>query len=334
MQMSAREDLVIAGDVGGTKTNLALFSPPKEKPVLLAVESYPSRDAGTLEELIETFLAGRGERIKTGCFGIAGPVRYGSVRITNLPWVISETTLRERFNWKHVRLINDLAATALSIAALEESDVVELNPGRPEPEGVIGVVAPGTGLGMALLVFVNGKAYPVESEGGHADFAPRNPIEIALLQDLWESHVSVERLVSGPGLFTIYSWLKKYRRHIEPLWLRERFRSEDASRVVSEAAMVEREPLCVESLDIFVSVLGAAAGNFALTGLTTGGIYLAGGISPKILPKLREGGFMKAFADKGRFEQLVSEIPVRVILNERAALLGAACCALDLPVEL
>ena len=333
MQTSGREDLVIAGDVGGTKTYLALFSPPTEKPVLLAIESYPSRDAGTLEELIEAFLAGLSESVTAACFGIAGPVRQGTVRTTNLPWVVSESTLRERFNWKNVRLINDLAATALSIASLDGSEVVELNPGRPDPEGVIGVVAPGTGLGMALLVFVDGKAHPIESEGGHVDFAPRSPIEIALLQDLLPAHVSVERLASGPGLFTIYSWLKKYRGHIEPLWLRERFRTEDASRVVSEAAMVEKEPLCVESLDIFVSILGAAAGNLALTGMTTGGIYLAGGICTKILPKLKEGGFMNAFTDKGRFEEFISGVPVRVILNEKAALLGAACCALDLPDE-
>jgi glucokinase len=330
MQSSGPKDLVIAGDVGGTKTYLALFGPARDRPVPLVIENYSSRDAGTLEELIDAFLAGRGESVKSACFGIAGPVSQGSVKTTNLPWVVSENALRERFNWKNVRLINDLSATALSIAALDESEVAELHPGRPEPGGVIGVVAPGTGLGMALLVFVNGIAHPVESEGGHVDFAPRSAIEIALLQDLFESHVSVERLASGPGLFTIYSLLKKYRGHTEPSWLTERFRLEDASRVVSEVALKEKESLCVESLEIFVSILGAAAGNLALTGMTTGGIYLAGGICPKIMPKLREGGFMKAFTDKGRFREFVSGIPVRVILNEKAALLGAACCALDL----
>jgi glucokinase len=209
---------------------------------------------------------------------------------------------------------------------------LDLNPGKPNPEGTIGLVAPGTGLGMGLFVFVKGKRYPLPSEGGHVDFAPKNAQETELLRHLLRhmAHVSVERLVSGPGLLTIYSWLKEYRGHAEPKWLQEMFKLKDASQVISEAALAEEEPLCVESLDMFVSVLGSVAGNLALTAMATGGIYLAGGICPKILPKLTEAGFMKAFTAKGRFDEFLSGIPVRVILNDKAALMGAACCASDL----
>jgi glucokinase len=332
MKTISSKEFVLAGDIGGTKTNLALFSPNKKRPVLWVRESYSSRDASSLEELVEVFLTQHPETVSSVCFGIAGPVTKGSVKTTNLPWVVSERKLRDRFTWKKVRLMNDLAATAVSIAALGQSEVFGLNPGKTDPEGTVGVVAPGTGLGIALLVFVKGQRYPLPSEGGHVDFAPKDAQEIELLRHLLgqRSHVSVERLVSGPGLLTIYSWLKEYRGHTEPKWLQEMFTLKDASQVISEAALAEKEPLCVESLDMFVSILGSVAGNLALTGMTTGGIYLAGGICPKILPKLTEAGFMKAFTAKGRFEEFLSGIPVRVILNDKAALLGAACCASEL----
>lgn len=322
---------ILAGDIGGTKTNLALFAPDLKRPVPRVIESYSSRDVSCLEEIIEVFLAKHRVTVLSACFGIAGPISKGSVKTTNLPWIVSAHDLRKRFNWDNVSLINDLAATAASIAVLHDTELFELNPGRPDIEGTVGVVAPGTGLGMALLAFVKGKRYPLQSEGGHVDFAPRNALEIAMLQDLLPSHVSVERLASGPGLFTIYSWLKGYRNYEEPAWLRERFRlGEDASQVVSEAALVEKDPVCSESMDMFISILGSTAGNLALTGMTTGGMYLAGGICPKILPRLTQGGFMQAFTAKGRFEELLSGIPVRVILNDKAALLGAACCAMEL----
>jgi len=328
--MIDKTKFVLAGDIGGTKTNLALFHPAQSKPIPLVMESYSSGESSSLEELIETFLAKHIANVVSACFGIAGPVSKGSVRTTNLPWFVSANNLKDRFGWTNVRLINDLAATASSITVLEKQELAELNPGKPDLDGPIGIVAPGTGLGMALLMFLNGKAYPLQSEGGHVDFAPRDEPEIALLRHLMTSHVSVERLASGPGLFTIYSWLKKYRNHIEPVWIQKRFQIEDASKVISEAALVEKEPICVESLEMFVSILGAATGNLALTGMTTRGIYLAGGICPKIMLKLKEGSFMKAFTAKGRFEELLSSIPVNVILNDKAALLGAACCAMEL----
>ena len=330
MKIDHDTHFVLAGDIGGTKTNLAIFISNKERPILSVVESYPSRNASSLEHIIEVFLSKHNVKVDSACFGIAGPVSNGCVKTTNLPWVVSAKKLKELFNWEKVHLINDLAATASSIPFLQDYELVELNHGRHDPTGVVGVVAPGTGLGMALLVSINGKGYPLQSEGGHVDFAPRNSIEIAMLQDLLTSHVSVERLASGPGLLTIYSWLKKYHNHREPAWIQERFQAGDASKIISDAALVEKEPLCVESLDMFVSILGAATGNLALTGMTTGGVYLAGGICPKILPKLKEEVFMKAFVAKGRFMELLSGIPVKVVLNDKAALLGAAYCAMDI----
>lgn len=328
---SKQDKLALAGDIGGTKASLGVFRLQGERPIPHVMDSYSSRDAANLEELIERFLAKHPARFTSACFGIAGPVRHGVTKATNLPWVVSETNLRILLGLEQVRLINDLVAVSYSIPVLAEAEVCTLNKGNPDPEGTIGVVAPGTGLGISLLVIVEGKVRPIASEGGHVDFAPRNEMEIELLRHLLARmpRVSVEMLASGPGLFAIYSWLKDYRNYIEPAWITERLDVEDASKVVSEVGIQEEDPLCVEALDLYVSILGATAGNLALTGMTTGGLYLGGGISPKILKKLEEGAFMAAFGSKGRFSGLMAEIPVHVILNDRAALLGAAFHALD-----
>lgn len=333
MKRPDNKRLVLAGDIGGTKTNLGLFSAGKTRPSRHVQESYSSRDASSLEEVIERFLDEHPGPTSSACFGIAGPVIKGTSKTTNLPWVVSEKNIRDRFGFARVSLMNDLAATAAAVPALAGSEVYPLNRRRPQKGGTIGLVAPGTGLGMALALFSDGAIHTVPSEGGHVDFAPRNGLEIDLLRHLMSrlSRVSVERLVSGPGLFSIYSWLREYRGHAEPKWLAEKIISSgDAPKVISEAALVDKEPLCVEALDRFVSIMGAVAGNLALTGLTTGGIYLGGGIAPKILSKLDDGTFIGAFTAKGRFRDLLSTIPVRVILNDKAALLGAACCALEL----
>ena len=322
--------LVLAGDIGGTKTNLGLFSGGETRPELHVLESYPSQDASGLEELVDRFLSDHSVSLSSACFGIAGPVTDGVCKTTNLPWIVSEAALKERFGWERARLVNDLAAVAMGVPVLTESELATINRGRPKREGSIGVVAPGTGLGISLAVIEGGRVHPMASEGGHVDFAPRNKLEMDLLTDLLKewAHVSVERLAAGPGLFRIYSWLKKYRHHPEPEWLTLKIESEDPPEVITEAALSQKEPLCVEALDLFVSIVGATAGNLALTGLTTGGIYLGGGVPPKILPKLQDGVFMEAFIAKGRFEDIMREIPVRVILNDRTALLGAARCAL------
>lgn len=322
---------VLAGDIGGTKTVLGFFRFADARPVPMAVETYASKDAACLEDHVDRFLRAYPHRPASACFGIAGPVIRGAARITNLPWVISEAGLKERLRLAGVNLINDLAATAYGVTVLGPSEFELLNPGRPEQDGTVGVIAPGTGLGTALMAYRQGKPVPLASEGGHVDFAARNPKELALLADFLtkKPHVSLERLASGPGLFSIYTWLKENCQRAEPTWLSERIQRGDPPRVVSEAAICEGEPLCSEALDMFVSILGAAAGNLALVGLTTGGIFLGGGICPKILPKLRDAQFMEAFCAKGRFRSLLSNIPVKVILNDRAALLGAACRAFE-----
>jgi glucokinase len=325
-----QDKLALAGDIGGTKANLGVFALQRELPTRHVMESYSSKDAASLEELIERFLAQHPSRFTSACFGIAGPVRQGVIKTTNLPWVVSEENLKSLLGLEHVRLINDLVAVSYSIPVLAESEVYQLNKGKPDPEGTVGIVAPGTGLGVSLLTIVDGKVRPIASEAGHVDFAPRNDTEIELLRHLLTRmpRVSVERLASGPGLFTIYTWLRDYRNYTEPSWLTERLGLEDVSKVISEVGMKEEDPLCVEALDLYVSILGASAGDLALSGMTTGGLYLGGGISPKIMKKLADGTFMAAFTSKGRFSDLMTDIPVRVILNDQAALLGAAFHAL------
>ncbi len=332
MSRTDHEKLVLAGDVGGTKTNLGVLGLRENKPEIRVMESYASQAASSLEDLVHRFLDEHPASITSACFGIPGPVIKGLSKTTNLPWVVSEDRIKDHFGLDKVRLVNDLAATANSVPVLQESALSSLNPGKPNLGGTIGLIAPGTGLGTALLVFIDGRAYPLASEGGHVDFAPKNELQIGLLRHLLAemSHVSAERLGSGPGLFTIYSWLKEYRNYSEPTWLTERMALQDGSKVISEAAIAEKEPLCVEALDLFITILGSTAGNLALTGMTTGGIYLGGGIVPQILDKLQEGLFMKAFTDKGRFRSILNDVPVRVILNDKAAMIGAACCAFDL----
>jgi len=326
------QPIVLAGDIGGTKTNLGLFAPGEDRPAMIVMESYSSAHAAGLPELITRFLEAHPQSVSAVCFGIAGPVIDGRCKATNLPWEVSEAEIRQNFNWNKVRLINDLAATALAVPLLRGSELSTLN-AMPAESGNIGLVAPGTGLGVSLLVVAAGKLYPIASEGGHVDFAPRNEDEV----DLWrflrqrEDHVSVERLASGPGISAIYSWLKKRDQYEEPEWFVEKMKANDPPAVISEAALVEKLEPCVKTLRLFVSILGAIAGNLALTGMTTGGIYIGGGIVPRILPILEEEDFMGAFADKGRFRDLLSRIPVHVILNDKAALLGAAWCALNRP---
>lgn len=332
MTNSGKLPLVLAGDVGGTKTNLGLFRMGKRRPVPKAVETFSSQQAPNVVRLIEKFLERHNVSISAACFGVPGPVRNGGCKTTNLPWNVSEKRLKNRFGWDRVRLINDLTATASAVPLLTGRELFSLNPGKKSRSGNIGLIAPGTGLGMALLIRRDGRYVPVPSEGGHSDFAPQNKAEVALWHYLHVrvGHVSVERVLSGPGLFIVYCWLKFTGQGSEPAWLAEKMNDEDPARVISEAAIEKEEPLCVKALELFVSILGAAAGNLALTGLTRGGIYIGGGIAPKILPKLADDLFMRTFTNKGRFRMLLERIPVRVMLNNKAALLGAAHCAFEM----
>ncbi len=325
MTPDSPEPLVLAGDVGGTKTVLGLFSTDAARPRLKAQETFVSREARSLQQVIEAFLRRHPADISSACFGVAGPVTRGVCKATNLPWRISETRIRNRFGFSPVRLINDLTATAVAIPLLRPKELHTLNRRRPGSKRV-GLVAPGTGLGVALVVGTETDRICVPSEGGHVDFAPGNTRQQGLWKYLHDryGHVSVERVISGPGLVNIYSWLKETGDYEEPGWLAERLTRADPAKVISEAALNTDTPLAKETLRIFVSVLGSVCGNLALLGLTTGGIYLGGGICPQILPELKKGGFLQAFSDKGRFKDLAEKIPVKLILNPRTALLGAA----------
>jgi glucokinase len=320
---------VLAGDVGGTKTNLGLFLKGKERPVPKVIETFSSHNAPDLEHIIRQFLEIHPVLVTHACFGIAGPVVNGTSKTTNLPWNISEDRIKKEFNFHHVKLINDLTATAMAIPLLNKDEFFPLNQAVSIKDQNLALIAPGTGLGKAMLIYQNGRYLPVPSEGGHADFAPNNEAEMKLWQYLHQhyGHVSIERVVSGSGLVNIYNWLKDSGRLNEPHWLKQKLEEMDPAKVITEAALASKDPGCVEALNMFVSIFGAVVGNLALTGITTGGVYLGGGIPPKILSKLKEDIFMEAFTNKGRFRGLLEKISVKVVLNDKAALIGAAYCA-------
>ncbi|MBW2623604.1 MAG: glucokinase [Deltaproteobacteria bacterium] len=326
------EIFTIAGDIGGTKTNIGLFAQGKSRPIVKWMEQYPSQQADSLESMLECFIRKHKVSVRAGCFGVAGVVNNGLATITNLPWNVSVENLKHRFGWPRVKVINDLTATALSIPFLNASELFPLNEIRVRRGKNIGLLAPGTGLGESILVFEDGRYIPVASEGGHVDFAPTSEKEIELWQYLHKrfSHVSKERVLSGKGIFNIYSWLRDSGAYKEPSWLKKKITETDPARAITSAALNNNQPLARRALDVFVSILGSAAGNLALSGTTSGGIFLGGGIPPKILPKLKEGAFMESFTRKGQFKRFNEKIPVRVILNDRAALLGAACHAFSL----
>jgi len=320
---------VLAGDIGGTSTRLAYFDAASEKLTLLVEGRFPSRKAGSLEEIVRRFTEEHGLKAERACFGIAGPVRHGAVRTPNLPWSVNAEDLSRTLGISEVRLINDLEAHVYGIDLLGPGDFEILNKGIPNPTGTIALVSAGTGLGEAVAYWDGAAHRPYPSEGGHADFAPRTEIEAQLLLFLRDEHgrASTERVLSGPGLRNIYRFLRDGRHLSESSAIAEKMLENDPSAVITRAALSGDCPLCEQVLDLFVSLYGAEAGNVALRYLATGGIYLGGGIAPKIVERLKGPGFMLAFTAKGRLSPLLETIPVRVILNERSALLGAGRCA-------
>jgi glucokinase len=265
--------------------------------------------------------------IEAACFGIAGPVVDGGVKTTNLPWVVDTEELRRTLKLDAVNLLNDLEAAAYGLFTLEDDEFLVLNEGKMRQVGNKALIAAGTGLGQAILYDDGDHFRPLASEGGHGDFAPRDELEIELFRYLMTrfGHVSYERILSGPGLFNIYRFLKESRRMEEPAWLAERFAAgDDPSAIVSKAALAKEAEICVKALDMFVSIYGAEAGNLALRAKSVRGLYVGGGIAPKILDKLKDGTFMRAFLDKGRYTDLLAAMPVRVVLNDKTALRGAA----------
>jgi len=325
---------ILSGDVGGTKIHLGLYRADGDGLTRIADTIYPTHECTSLEEAIGRFLRGRGELVTASCFGVPGPVIDHVARPVNIPWEMHENALSQALKSAPVRLLNDLEATAWGTFHLTESEIEVLQDGsRQAGSGNIAVIAAGTGLGEGGLVKTATGWHAVASEGGHADFGPRDEEQIDLYHFLRceFDHVSFERVVSGPGLHNVYRFLLSRGREREPGWLQDQMRSEDPSAAIAEAGLAGKDVRCVRALEIFVSVYGAEAANLALKYLALGGVFVCGGIAPKILPALRAGGFMRSFLDKGRFRSTLEQIPVRVCLNPDAALIGAGHVAATLP---
>ena len=346
--------MILAGDIGGTKTNLALYDWDIDRTEPIRLESFPSRDFTSLEDILQEFLSAQHTplvpnlsetrqsesvdagttpsdppKIQAACFGIAGPVIENRSHTTNLPWTVDGPSIAKHFTIPFVRLLNDLEATAYGVLLLRPDEIEVLNPGVPPAKRqALALIAAGTGLGEAIL-FWDGSSYrPIPSEGGHADFAPNNDNEIELLRYLRSQylHVSYERVLSGPGLHAIYEYLRDTRKN-EPTWLAEKIKAGNPAAEIAEAGLKGQADIAKQALDIFAAIYGAEAGNLALKALSLDGVYLAGGIAPKLITKLQDGTFMKAFTNKGRYKRVLTNMPVKVVMNPHTALLGAASVA-------
>lgn len=322
---------VLSGDIGGTKTRLAVMIAEGTRLRTEREQSYASQNYIGFDELLDDFL--RGSDIPArAAFGIAGPVHGRVAQTTNLPWLIDADALKRKWGLGSCALLNDLEATACGLPALGSGDFLTLHDGAQNADGNQAVIAAGTGLGEAGLFWDGQRYHPFATEGGHASFSPKDDLEIALLRHLQQrhTHVSWERIVSGPGLVCLHDFLCLYRRAPLPEWLLHQMQQGDAAAAIANAALSESDELCAEALDWFVRLYGAEAGNLALKVMSRGGLYLGGGIAPKILPRLQSGAFLDAFFSKGRMRPLLETMPVNVILNDRVALYGPALHAAKL----
>ncbi len=332
--------MFLVGDIGGTKTVLAIFSAEAGPHKPLFEKTYPSARYAGLEDIVREFLGELNLSVNGACFGVAGPVMAGTANITNLSWVIDETRLVSTFGWSSVKLLNDLESVAYAVPILEPDDIHTLSVGEPVPGGNIAVLAPGTGLGEAFMTFGNGQYTAHASEGSHVAFGPVNQLQDGLLTYMRErkgfTHVSYERVCSGGlGIPNLYAFLRDTGYAPEPAWLAEKLTGiEDITPLIIQSAQDKDHPcaLCAATLSLFVAILGAEAGNLALKVLSTGGIYVGGGISPRILSDLQHPSFLEALRSKGRFREIMTNMPVHIILNARAGLLGAAAYGLTLHV--
>lgn len=322
--------MYIVGDIGATKTNIVVVDSfhGKFKPIF--EQSYVSKNYDSLrtivKKIIEEDINKSSVHIQGACFGVAGPVKNGKCEATNLPWIIDSKKIAEVVGIKaeDVHLLNDLEAAAYGIDLIEEKDIYVLNKGNPQKNGTRCLISAGTGLGESIIIWDGKKYKPIPTEGGHTDFAPRSKIEIDLLSYLMNKYgrVSYERILSGPGLLNVYNFFRETQYDEAPVWLLERFKNEDPSAVISELGMEKKDECCEKSIELFVSVYGAEAGNLALKSLATGGVYIGGGIAPKILGKIKEGAFMQSFTNKGRLSVMVAQMPVKVLLNSKLPLFG------------
>jgi glucokinase len=326
---------LLAGDIGGTKTTLGLFSHENGPQHSHFQATYASGSYPGLDPIIDDFLEKAGARAAIACFGVAGPVHGTQAIITTLPWQPDTQLLQASHGFSRAILINDLVAYGYAIPHLLPSDLLTINEGQKKPQGALGIIAPGTGLGEAIFMWDGQRYLAVPSEGGHSDFAPASDLEYDLycfFASLF-GHVSYDRICSGRGIPIIYDFLKKKYHLEEPDWLAAKLKAaDDQTPVIVKAAHDDSTPceICSRTIELFISILGAEAGNLALKGLTTGGIYLGGGIPPRILPLLRKDLFMTSFADKGRMAYLMADIPVKVMLHSNAGLIGAASFGLGL----
>ena len=320
--------MILAGDIGGTNVRLALFEIESGRLVRKEEKKLRSREFAGLEAPVRIFLGGRS--VEAAGFGVAGPVHDGRCEATNLPWIVDAAVLARQLALERVALVNDLLANALGLSELSGEDFAVVNAGAPDAGGNAALISAGTGLGEAYLVRRGDRFEPQASEGGHASFAPRNPFEIDLLRHLLRTfrHVSFERVLSGPGLAALYAFERSCSGESEPAWLSAEIAAAgDASPAVTAAALAGKDPVAVRAVEHFVSIYGGEAGNLALKVLATAGVYVGGGIAPRMLPKLLDGRFFEAFCDKGRFAPLLARIPLKVVVNDACALLGAARAA-------
>lgn len=322
--------MILAGDIGGTNARLALFEQEGTSLNPIAEATFASRAHVNLEAIVSQFRATHPQPITQACFGVAGPVKHGRCEATNLPWVIDAQSLARGLSLTTVGLINDLEANAQGIAVLKPTDFVTLNPGETNAEGNAALISAGTGLGEAGLYWDGAHYHPIASEGGHTDFAPSNDLEIDVLRYLLTQHerVSWERVLSGPGLYNLYKFFRDTGWAKEPAWLTEELQQQNPPSVITQAALSQESLLCELALDLFVSLYGAEAGNLALKMRATGGLFIGGGIAPKLIEKLKGSTtFVDAFMAKGRMRSLLEAIPIQVILNDKTALWGAAVWA-------
>ena len=319
--------MILAGEIGATGTRLAAFEKEGSRLQLVVEKTYMSQEHSSLSEIIAAFIKAEGIAAHSACFGVAGPVRRGRSKISNLPWVIDSRDLAKQLKLDSVGMINDLEAYAYGIDGLDSKDFVTLNAGSEDAEGNRAVISARTGLGVAGLYWDGYRHHPFACEGGHSDFAPRSALEIELLAYLQKKYgrISYERLLSGPGIKNIYDFLRDAHKADEPQWLKDQIgAAPDPPAVISQLAQEGKAAICNQTLSIFVSIYGAETGNCALNFLSTGGIFIGGSVAAKNVSKMKDPIFMESFLDKGRMVDLLKEIPVTIVLNDDSGIIGAA----------
>jgi glucokinase len=319
--------VILAGDIGATRTRLAAFQTEGNRLNCVVQKIYPSQEHSGLLEVLREFIRSEGIPVHSACFGVAGPVRGGQSKISNLPWTIDCRELAAQLKLNSVGLLNDLEAYAYGIDALESKDFVTLSEGTEDAEGNRAVISAKTGLGMAGLYWDGFRHHPFACEGGHADFAPRNELQAELFSYLQKrfGHVSCERVLSGPGIRNIYEFLRDTKKAEEPESLHQKIKDAgDASALIAQLALEGKTPICEQTMDVFINILAAETGNCALRYMTTGGIFIAGVIAAKNVEQLKKAVFLQAFLEKGRMSALLKDMPVKVILNDDCGLIGSA----------